>query len=171
MEPTMTEPMPSAAPAAPPPSAAGPAMPPPPMSEKGWKSSEIKALTKQTNATLEAMLGPAYDAMPPEQREVVVEIEGPRVEQFPPQLWAALSVIDGAVKQFAPDMAEKYDLELGGLADGGTTTTAAKLRLIEKDKKLLKALQSPDPAKMPNAPPPPKPEEVMEMDERAMGAM
>jgi hypothetical protein len=169
----MMQPGPPAGTAPPPPSAGAlPPPGPPPVSEKGYKASDIKALAKQANATLEALLGPAYDAMPPEQREVKVDVQGPRVEAFPPQLWAAVSVIDQAVKTFAPDAAEKYDLELAALGDPSqVSVTAGKLRMIEKDKKLLKRLQEPDPSMVPGAPPAPKPEEMAAMDERAMGAM
>ena len=146
-------------------------MPPMPTNPKGYKVSDLKALAKQTNATLKAMLGPAFDAMPPEQREVKVELSGQHTPDFPPNLWVALNAIDTAVKQLAPpDMAQKYDLELANIGEG-PSVTAGKLRMIEKDKKLLKALQEPPPEMVPGAPPPPPPEQMAEMDERVMGMM
>lgn len=118
-----------------------------PAPEKPFSKKAISTLVSQFNDTISAMSGGQLPAV-----EVTLEGEGQKWSQpLPPQIFVPMTALYEAVKVGAPDMAEKYTPAdpTQILDDTGLRKASASLRMMEKDKKLIKAMQAPGPESAP----------------------
>lgn len=119
-----------------------------PQPEKPFSVQAIQTLIKQFNETIETLSGGELPDVTWEPAE-----KGPKWQQpLPKEIFVPLVALDDAVAMALGGPQPKYKIDpVSILQDAGLRKATAQLVLMQKDKKLIQAIQQPAPATEPEA--------------------